>query len=490
MKLKISIKKIKCIEDLTLELPIDKGLYAITGQNGSGKSTIVACASGVFYYNMPLQQYFGKMDNNASISFELGDSKRSLIKGKNNRWNWKSEGPHMNINGFYEGSLIFGNRFKDMNYDNIRSLDSIDQNKLIPADEFVRKYLGHILQGDEDYYEKLWLVSPKYERFKGNIFYYEKNGKRISQFHMSTGENLLISILNSLYHRNNNRGNILRPCIIFLDEIELALHPSSLKRLVDFLKEMADLYNYAIYFSTHSIELISGIKPSNIFYIERHPDNTIEVVNPCYPAYATRTLYDHCGYDKVILVEDDLAKAIVERLLRHEKLLNNKLVHILPCGGYTNVIDLADDVVTHTLFGNKTSIAIILDGDIEDKAQLYRTKKNIKNNVALNFLPVESLEKYLRSKLFLNVDHTLFRRLDNYIFQKKSLKELVDSYKTSINTDNDNDGKKLFNIIDAELKERKFERSEMVSMIVDYLFETNDESLKRLTVFLRKQMES
>ncbi len=490
MKLKISIKKIKCIEDLTLELPIDKGLYAITGQNGSGKSTIVACASGVFYYKMPLQQYFGKMDNNASISFGLGNSKRSLIKGKNNKWSWKSEGPHMNINGFYEGSLIFGNRFKDMNYDNIRSLDSIDQNKLIPADEFVRKYLGYILQGDENYYEKLWLVSPKYERFKGNIFYYEKNGKRISQFHMSTGENLLISILNSLYHRNNNRGNILRPCIIFLDEIELALHPSSLKRLVDFLKEMAGLYNYAIYFSTHSIELISGIKPSNIFYIERHQDNTIEVVNPCYPAYATRTLYDHCGYDKVILVEDDLAKAIVERLLRHEKLLNNKLVHILPCGGYTNVIDLADDVVTHTLFGNKTSIAIILDGDIEDKAQLYRTKKNIKNNVALNFLPVESLEKYLRSKLFLNVDHTLFRRLDNYIFQKKSLKELVDSYKTSINTDNDNDGKKLFNIIDAELKERKFERSEMVSMIVDYLFEINDESLKRLTVFLRKQMES
>lgn len=490
MKLNISIKKIKCIEDLTLELPIDKGLYAITGQNGSGKSTIVACASGVFYYNMPLQQYFGKMDNDASISFELGDSKRSLIKGQNNRWNWKSEGPHMNINGFYEGSLIFGNRFKDMNYDNIRSLDSIDQNKLIPADEFVRKYLGHILQGDENYYEKLWLVSPNYERFKGNIFYYEKNGKRISQFHMSTGENLLISILNSLYHRNNNRGNILRACVIFLDEIELALHPSSLKRLVHFLREMADQFNYAIYFSTHSIELISGIKPSNIFYIERHPDNTIEVVNPCYPAYATRTLYDHCGYDKVILVEDDLAKAIVERLLRHERLLNNKLVHILPCGGYTNVIDLADDVVTHNLFGNKTSIAIVLDGDIKDKAQLYRTKKNIKNNVALNFLPIESLEKYIRNKLFINVDHTLFRRLDNYIFQKKSLKELVDLYRTSADTDNDNDGKKLFKIIDAELRERKFERSEMVSMLVDYLFETNDESLKRLTTFLQKQMES
>ena len=49
MKLKMHISKIKCIRDLTIELPIERGLYAITGQNGSGKSTIVACASSVFF---------------------------------------------------------------------------------------------------------------------------------------------------------------------------------------------------------------------------------------------------------------------------------------------------------------------------------------------------------------------------------------------------------------------------------------------------------
>ena len=189
-----------------------------------------------------------------------------------------------------------------MTYENIIRLDAINQSKLIVADEFVRKNLGKILQGDENFYEKLWLVSPNYEQFKGNIFYYEKNGKRISQFHMSTGENLLISILNSLYIRNKDRASLSKPCMMFLDEIELALHPSSLKRLVHFLEDMANRYNYAIYFSTHSIELISGILPSNIFFIERHADNTIEVVNPCYPAYATRILYDHTGYDKIILI--------------------------------------------------------------------------------------------------------------------------------------------------------------------------------------------
>ena len=63
----------------------------------------------------------------------------------------------------------------------------------------------------------------------GYIFYYEKKGKRISQFHMSTGENLLISILNSISIRKKERDNIEKPCMFFLDEVELALHPSSLK---------------------------------------------------------------------------------------------------------------------------------------------------------------------------------------------------------------------------------------------------------------------
>ena len=489
MKLKMNIKKIKCIDDLTIELPIDKGLYAITGQNGSGKSTIAACASSVFF-NIPMKEYFGKTDDDASINFELGVSKRAWKKNQNNAW-WKySDGPIMNIKGFFEGSLIFGNRFKDMNYDNIVSLDAIDQSKLFHADEFIRKNLGIILQGDDNFYENLWRVSPNYEKFKGDIFYYEKNGKRISQFHMSTGENLLISILNSLFIRNNDRASLSKPCMMFLDEIELALHPSSLKRLVHFLEDMANRYNYAIYFSTHSIELISGISPSNIFFVERHADNSIEVINPCYPAYATRILYDHTGYDKVILVEDDLAKAIIDKILRREKLLSSKLVHILPCGGYTKVIDLANDVVTHNLLGKKASITIVLDGDIKEKAEQYRIKNDIGNNIPLNFLPIESLEKFLRNKLFLNVDQKLFRQLNDYIFQNKSLTDLVGYYKNNVDANNDKDGKKFFNIIDTELRERRVERSELVNMIVEYLFDINDESLNKLNVFLRKQMES
>lgn len=484
MNLQIRIHKIKCIDNFSINLPIDRGLYAITGQNGSGKSTIAACASSVFF-NLPMKQYFGKTDDDASISFRLGESER-IWKQKNGSWKKNTSGPAMNIKGFFEGSLIFGNRFKDMTYENIYSIDSINQDKLIAANDFIRKNLGLILQGDSEYYEKLWMVSSHYDKFKGSIFFYEKNGKRISQFHMSTGENLLVSILNSLYIRNNDRASLSKPCVLFLDEIELALHPSSLKRLIQFLEDMSRNYNYAIYFSTHSIELVGSIKPSNIFYIERHADNTIEAINPCYPAYATRILYDHSGYDKVILVEDDLAKAIVDRILRDNHLLNSKLVHVLPCGGYTNVIDLAQDVVRFNLLGRKASVSIILDGDIKEKAMNYMSKKGVANNIPLNFLPIESLEKYLKSNLYDNVDHKLFRELNDYIFHNTSLDDIITEYK--LKNEEDNDGKKLYSSIEKEMIAIREDRSTIVEYIIRYLFNSNSAPLNKLTEFLKNQM--
>lgn len=487
MKLNVHIHKIKCIGNFEIELPIDKGLYAITGQNGSGKSTIAACASSVFF-NIPMKQYFGLTDDDAYISFSLGESKRVWSKNSG-AWQRSFEGPNMNIKGFFEGSLLFGNRFRDMTYDNIHKIDSIDQDKLIEANDFIRKNLGLILQGDANYYEKLWMVSNHYDKFNGNIFFYEKNGIRISQFHMSTGENLLVSILNSLYIRNCDRASLDKPCVLFLDEIELALHPSSLKRLIHFLEDMSQSYNYAIYFSTHSIELVGNIKPSNIFYIERHTDNTIEYINPCYPAYATRILYDHNGYDKVILVEDDLAKSVIDRLLKENHLLNSKLVHVLPCGGYSNVIELAHDVVRFNLLGRKASVCIILDGDVQEKAKQFIRNRNIENNIPINFLPIESLEKYLKSKLFDNVDHKLFRGLNDYIFHNNSLDNLISEYKVKDGID-DKDGKKLYARLEAELGNLRESRDSLIEFIVNYLFDAQTTSLDKLVGFLKNQLES
>lgn len=488
MKLKMKINKIKSIDCLEIELPIQKGLYAITGQNGSGKSTVVTCASSVFF-NMPMHDYFGKTEEDASIYFDLNGATRSWKK-KNDKWIQDKTG-FMNIKGFYEGSLIFGNRFRNTSYERLKQLDRIDENRLTVGEEFIRKNLGLILHNDENFYEKLYKldISSGGDRHGNIIFYYQKGSKRVSQFHMSTGENLLVSVLHSLNIRNSDRASVGKPCLMFLDEIELALHPSSLKRLLAFLKGMSNAYNYAIYFSTHSLELISNIPASNIFFLERHVDNSIEILNPCYPAYATRILYDHAGYDYIIMVEDDLASEIIKRILRKNSLLSNRLVHVLPCGGFTNVIDLAQEVVRSNLVGKTSNISIILDADVKDQAEKYRIKQGNSTNIPLNFLPIESLEKYLRKYLYQTVDHKLFRLLNDFVFHQVSLTHIIDAYKNSGESLNDNNGKKLYNRIDDELRARNKSRNEIIEMLVDYLIDNRSSEVQKLVDFLKKQFE-
>jgi energy-coupling factor transporter ATP-binding protein EcfA2 len=490
MKLNMQIRKIKSIDSLDISLPIDKGLYAVTGQNGSGKSTVVTCASSVFF-NLPMNDYFGKTDSDASISFTLNNATRAWKK-KQGKWNKESTG-FMDIKGFYEGSIIFGNRFRNTNYELLLKLDRIEDSILELAPEFIRENLGVILHNNKNFYDKLFKLNGfkvrQTVKVNGDIFYYQKGDKRVSQFHMSTGENLLISVLNSINIRNSDRANLNKPCILFLDEIELALHPSSLKRLVKFLKDISNQFNYAIYFSTHSIELISSIVPDNIFFLDRHSDNTLEILNPCYPAYATRILYDHSGYDYIVLVEDDLAKEIVRRLLRKYSLLMNKLVHVLPCGGYTNVIELAQEVVASNLVGKTSSISIILDGDIKTESESFISRRNISNNIPLNYLPIESLEKYLKKNLCDHVDHKLFRLLNDFVFHQVSLAKLIEDYKNSGAHVNDSSGKKLYDILDNELRARNKSRTEIIEMIVEYLIENQDNQVQKIVTFLRKQFE-
>lgn len=196
MKLKVEIKKIKSIENLEINLPIEKGLYAITGQNGSGKSTVVTSASCVFF-TLPMNDYFGVTDADSRIDFELNGAKRAWFKERGS-WKKYSDGK-MSIKGFYEGSLIYGNRFRNTNYETLKKFDVIDTTKLNEASDFIRENLGIILQNNKNFYEKLYIVNWKDVENKSNftrdIFYYKKGDKRVSQFHMSTGENLMVSIL-------------------------------------------------------------------------------------------------------------------------------------------------------------------------------------------------------------------------------------------------------------------------------------------------------
>ena len=221
MNLNMKIKNIKCVKELSFAFPLEAGIYAITGENGSGKSTLISCASSVFY-QMPMTEYFGR-PNNASIEFELdGATREWFFNGE--KWQAKSSEQKMKLNGFYEGSVIFGNRFRDTKISVINVLDHLTRENLYEASDFVKDNLGIILRNDKNYYKNLYVVKKNVADKMGltRITYcnISEKDELISQPRMSTGENLLLSILSSLelLYDKRTKHNDGRPCIVFLDE--------------------------------------------------------------------------------------------------------------------------------------------------------------------------------------------------------------------------------------------------------------------------------
>lgn len=494
MELVMRINNVKSIKSLTFSFPLDKGLYAITGENASGKSTLVACASSVFF-NMPMIEYFGRPSGASSIEFALGGATRKWQYDAG-IWTKVSSTERMQIGGFYEGSIIFGNRFKDTNMNALRILDKITAEDIYVADDFVQRNLGLILHNDATYYDKLYSIKEEVKRkhrLVGHPYFYQvESGSYVSQARMSTGENLLITILHSLNLRRHNRMKFddARPFIVFLDEIELALHASSLRRLVIFLKQISDELNAAIFFSTHSLELIRDIKPQNMFYLDRQFDGSVMVTNPCYPAYATRNLYSEDGYgnDAVILVEDDLAKSIVERILVEKDLLNNIRVKVLPTGGWTNTLVMAYDLVSSRILLKGTRIIVVLDRDIKGEVPNFLKKHGECKCTEPDYLPISSLEKYVKQNLVDSVDAVLYKKLDNYVFQGRPLTAILAQYKTEVDVANDSTGKKLFGIIQNELRALRKDREDLVDLIVKHLMDNKEDLVNDLAGFLARKL--
>ncbi|MBP3609959.1 MAG: AAA family ATPase [Lachnospiraceae bacterium] len=495
MSIVMKIHNVKNITDFEFSIPTEKGLYALTGENGSGKSTVISCAATSFYVPS-LYAYFGEPKEGSAIDFYL-EEKHRIIRAENKKWH-KPKG-YLDITGYYEGSIVFGTRFKDVDYSMLDKLANIERSQLVDASDFVKKNLGIILHDDELFYEKLYALKKETCREMGlqrNQYYYDNQGTLISQLNMSTGENLLLTILKSLEIRlgKRNRGGL--PSFIFLDEIELALHSSALRRLVFFLRKIADEHNFVVLFSTHSIELIRSIRPENIFYLQRHIDNSIEVINPCYPIYATRNLESsNYGHDYIIMVEDDLAKKIVEKILYQKNLLSNKRVLVIAVGGWTQVLRFAYDTIRSNLTMSTTKIMIILDRDIKESVPGFMKNEKIGFSTPPNYLPIKSLEKYLLEKLVNNVDHVLFRKLNDYLFQGKSLDDIIRTYnhnvKNGIYTDVEkiSNGKMLYELLRHELQQIRKMEDDLVQIITEHLFENSSPEIEELTQFLESTLK-
>ena len=181
-------------------MPLTPDVYAITGINGIGKSTLLSCITPRLKRPVSFDSLTEFSAEDSSIKYQL-DSNLELWTVSNGTWTCAGTST-LPLRGFQEGSLTNGTRFFNISSSGFRyyrQLMNVDPELVLPADDFVKENLGKILQNDKNAYVDLYRLdrskaASRY-KYKGVVYYLKIKDKLVSQFELSTGEFLLINLL-------------------------------------------------------------------------------------------------------------------------------------------------------------------------------------------------------------------------------------------------------------------------------------------------------
>ncbi|HIH5468638.1 ATP-dependent nuclease [Pseudomonas aeruginosa] len=485
--LKVKINNVKNIKTADIELPIEGGLYSLVGGNGCGKSTLMLIMSVLLSskrFNM-LQHEDYDEDSTIDIVIERDgqvEENNWYIKKRHdnetNMW-WCASRPVI-YKGVYEGSLFYGARFRDSTIvDKLLRSSQIGEDQIVEAFDYVKDNLSFILHGDRNHYRDMKKIRNKKisEEFElSNLPYFmsTSKGALLSQYRMSSGECLLISLLNYIYHTLINQGKnksvIDRTFFILIDEIELALHPIAISRLIDYLNELIGSYpKLCVYLTSHSPEVIRALKPQNMFLISNN-EGDVHLVNPCFPSYAIREVYRHDGFDYLILAEDVLATLLIDGVLTDQGLKSSRLVHISPVGGWQNVLNLHLDLLRNNVIGVNKKIISILDGDVSGDVQ----GKEVYKNLAKVFLPIPSVEKFVYEITFNKSNEKLRKTINDKYFSIKSLDDLAAEHTKQYGKNAKNPDKLFYFRLKKDLEGRSIDESYFIRNLSDDIKKTVD----------------
>ncbi|MDN8553629.1 AAA family ATPase [Citrobacter werkmanii] len=546
-KLEVKIKDVKAINELSLAIDLKPGLICIVGGNGSGKSTILNAISQLVDQTNINKLFFDEKRQTSSLSIKLGSEECTWTQTSGK---WTKSGNLVELKGFHEPGIIYGSRFINSSLHVINKYcthyASFLEKDLTDAPDFVYRNLGKILKGNENHYKGLKTITkadlnrqakelPKeaenYLIRTERPFLLRKASGFITQYKMSSGEYLLLKILDYIYYRityTNDKNNNKEPFLIIIDEVEIALHPSSQKRFIQFCNKVSREHGICIIFSTHSRDIISNLRQDQIFLLESHlSSGKVSVITPCYPHYAIRGIYESSGYDYIVCVEDELAKKIVTETIKKNGLSKNKLVNVSALGGWREVLSFTHEFKINGLFNN-TKMVIVLDGDMEvqfhkengspcrgcnyhnfikdnedqvkecglsiPKLDCHLVKDSYPYYQDVIFLPISSLEKEVRNKMVINTDYDFISSLENLnYFNNSSISELISQYEAKANdyfssekfknknthpslSLYDTDGKILWKTLTSNMRENV-----VVNDLVSYLCEVFPSSEERLT---------
>ncbi len=178
------------------------------------------------------------------------------------------------------------------------------ENRLLSEDEL--RIISYVL--GRKYVEARWI---RHRLFKGDgglsIVFKTQHG-RYSEAFAGSGEVATASCVVQILA-------VARGTLVLLDEPEVSLHPGAQERLLAFLAQMARKKQIQVVFSTHSPHLIAALPDNAIKSFYQTLDGEFSITPSTHPYAAFRRLGMSNGQDILVIVEDRLAKSVVNLAL-------------------------------------------------------------------------------------------------------------------------------------------------------------------------------
>lgn len=352
---KIYFENLKGLHDI--EICFEKPLTAIMGVNGAGKSTVIHALACVYQaedqgetYRFPM--FFPPNTDstwaNSCFVVKIEDNGKPLqreYRKNSDRWSPRYDSrPKRDV--YYIG---IDSCLPDIERFNTSSFVSyVTKSKDDKLSKNVIEKAATILNKD---YE---LLTENNNAKHKMIGVKTKSGLKYSSLSMGCGEQRIIRILQTVYSASAFS-------LILIDEMDLLLHDSALKKLIDELYNIAVDRKLQIVFTTHSSLMSDYADKVGIQFIhqQKESDKTIQIVYSNVSNDLICALTGERIKPLEIYVEDYFAKALVQFVAYQKGMA--KYMKVITFGSIENAFVLASAFALCRK--NLDGILILLDGD-------------------------------------------------------------------------------------------------------------------------------
>tara|TARA_R110000868_G_scaffold139488_4_gene354368 strand:+ start:928 stop:2445 length:1518 start_codon:yes stop_codon:yes gene_type:complete len=375
----IKITKLKHIKSLTFEIP-EPGVHLLAGQNGAGKTSVLACLRRIGHSNAFAQHFAAStrsrtLDNFDGAEIEYTLHRRSVTYAYGGeRWVPRPRSNSRLLQDFGYPSVLYigatADRITPRPEDfNPRRISQVPQeirdaaNQIFGTKKFDNLRKINLTRGSGNSAFVLQASAPP-------------NAKYYSERNFSLGELCILKLIRDLM-------TCAVRSLLLIDELELALHPKAQIELLKYLTEMSARKELTVIFSTHSVSLLKHVPREKILFLESKNGN-IKALKGCFPTYALGNIaYDEeRAPDLAIYVEDESALHITDALktLALKNIFNNEMalfpsIQVIPIGPFDSVVNFLRR--SAALLPPNTRAHAILDEDVNsENIRAWRNSDN------------------------------------------------------------------------------------------------------------------